>query len=188
MKFLFPVLLGVAATVGCGNRTPLAASAPGARIDGAVDLGSIAPDTQLDLVVGLALRQPAALHRFLDAQQYTRDVLTAEDFGDHFGVSPGEYARVVTWLGAQGFTITRTTPGRTTISVRGRADTVERAFGARVHDFEDALGRFSAAVEELSLAPEIAPSVSGVVGVEGGLPWVPHLVHPALPPGGGGTP
>jgi subtilase family serine protease len=174
---------------GCSNRTPLPASAPGPRVDGALDLGALSSDAVLDLVIGVRLRAEPALLKFLMAQPDTGDTMTADDFADAFAVSSAEYGRVRVWLLAHGFTITRVTTGRTSISVRATAAVVEQAFGAQLHEFQDARGRFYAAVDGLSLAPEIAPSVGGVVGVEGGLPWVPHLVHPPAPaPNAAGQP
>src|SRR5437588_12266714 len=110
--------MSVAATIGCSNRTPVPSSEPGPRVAGANDLGLVPPDTLIDLV--LALRVPGAvrLNKFLDEQSSTRDVMTADDFATAFSVSAGEYARVLTWLAANGFVITRTTAGRVTISVR----------------------------------------------------------------------
>ena len=37
-------------------------------------------------------------------------------------------------------------------------------------------------MQSLSLAPEIAPSVSGVIGIDGGLPWVSHAYIPQASP------
>ena len=165
----------------CSNRTTLPASAPGPRVDGAVDLGQLPRDAAVDLVIGLHLRAAPALQKFLERQDQTLDTMSPEDFADSFAVSAVEYADVRRWLVAHGFTITRTTAGRTTISVRATADVVEQAFGAALHEYEDGDGRFYAAVDALTLAPEIAPSVGGIIGVEGGLPWVSHMVHPPAP-------
>jgi kumamolisin len=177
-----------ALVVGCSDRTPAPGASSGVRVDGAIDLGALSRDTVVDLVIGLRLRAEPALQKFLDAQPDTHDTMTPDDFADAFAISAGDYARVRNWLVAQGFVITRTTRGRTSLSVRATADVVERAFGAALHSYEDRDGRFFAAVQALTLAPDVAPSVGGVVGVSGELPWVPHLVHPPAQPAAAGQP
>jgi subtilase family serine protease len=173
-----PLVLAATLLTGCSDRTPLPSSRPGVRLDGALDLGPLAPDTEVDLVLALELRQPRQLGKFLSDQPRSGDSLTPLDFGAAFGPSVRDYTRVRDWLLAQGFTITRTTPSRTTISVRARVAVIERALGTQLHDFRDGAGRFVAAVEGMSLAPELAGSVGGIVGVEGGLPWLSHAYRP----------
>lgn len=189
-KAFVPLSLALAAAValGCSDKTPLPAAAPGPRLAGAVDLGATPPDAEIDLVLGLTLPGSASLHKFLDEQAVTGEALSPEDFADRFALSAAQYHRVVTWLAAHGFVVTRTVAGRTSISVRATADVVERAFGVQLHDFADGDGRFSAAVGDLSLAPELAGSVGGVVGIEGGLPWVSHLRRPDATPNAAAQP
>ena len=177
LKAVSLVLAASSLAIGCSNGISLKGATPSPRVSTAQDLGPASPDTVLDLVLGIHLRDSTLVHKFLDAQVTTRDVMSPTDFGDAFGISAGEYFRIVTWLRAQGFTVTQTAAGRSTISVSATAEVIERAFGTSVHAFVDSDGRFVAALDELSLAPEIAPSVSGVVGLDGGLPWVSHAIH-----------
>ena len=181
-RILYFAIVVALISVGCSDREPLDGAHPGPRLDGAVELGRVSPDTVLDLVIGVRLRDAVRLHKFLDAQDDTRDSMSSDDFADAFAASAGRYARLLTWLRAQGLTIVRTAPGRTSVSARGSARAVERAFGAELHQFEDGSGRFVASVTALTLSPDVAPSVSGVVGVEGGLPWLSHMVRPQVSP------
>lgn len=175
------VTLAVLGT-GCSNRLSVGAG-PSDRVANSIDLGSAPRDAQLDFVLGLQTTTTRPrLNKFLDDQRFTQDVLSPEDFGEKFGVSGGEYARLGTWLRAHGLTVTRTVPGRLTISGSGTVAAIEQAFGVNLHEYQDLDGRFIATVQDLSLSPEIAPSVSGIVGLEGARPWLSHMVKMPPPP------
>ncbi|HEX8950478.1 MAG TPA: S53 family peptidase [Polyangia bacterium] len=187
-RLRFLALLVAVAAVGCSNRRPVDGAQPGPRLAGAVELGAVPADTELDLVIGVRLRDPIKLGRFLDAQPFTGDAMSAPDFADGFAISAAGYARLVTWLRGAGLAIVRTTDGRTSVTVRGTADVIARVFGAELRQFEDGDGRFIASVTALTLSPDVAPSVSGVVGAEGGLPWRSHMLAPgAVPQAAGGS-
>jgi kumamolisin len=161
----------VVAVAGCSPGVP---SSPNPRVAAAIDLGKLSPDAQLDVVVGLAIQQPARLGKFLADQPETRDALTPYDFADRYSVSPAEYTRVTTWLRAQGLIVTQASEARTTISLRGPAANFERAFSADMHRFSDGDGEFVAALNGWTVAPDISASVSGVIGLGGDLAWKPH--------------
>ncbi|MGZ3439982.1 MAG: S53 family peptidase [Polyangia bacterium] len=175
-RLLSLALIAVAASVGCSDRKPAPGAGPGLRTIGAVELGPVPSDAQFDLVIGVRLRDPIKLGKFLDAQPFTGDAMSVSDFADGFAISAGGYARLVATLRADGFTIVRTTDGRTSVTVRGTADVLARAFGADLRQFEDGDGRFVASVTTLTLAPDVEPTVSGIVGVEGALAWKPHMI------------
>jgi kumamolisin len=164
---------GTIALVGCVPRAP--GASPSARIANAIDLGKLSPDTELDLFIGLHMRNEEHLGRLLREQPYSRDVWTPVDFGEHFGVTAGQYADIVTWLEAQGLTVTQKAEGRTTVSVRGCVANIERAFAAELHSFSDADGEFVAALNGWSLAPDLSWQVSGIIGLDGDLPWRSHM-------------
>ncbi|HEY1587123.1 MAG TPA: S53 family peptidase [Polyangia bacterium] len=172
--------LAALATGGCSDRLPVGAG-PSDRVAYSIDLGSAPRDAPLDFVLGLHATNKPLLNKFLDDQRFTNDVLSPEDFGDKFGPSAAEYARLATWLRAHGLTVTRTVPGRLTISGSGIVANIEQAFGVSLHEYEDLDGRFIATVQNLSLSPEIAPSVSGIVGLEGARPWLSHMVKMPTP-------
>src|SRR5437773_4925610 len=91
-------VVAVAVAAGCGSGVPVANTEPSPRVVGAFDLGRVPADTELDFIVGLELRQPARLQKFLDARLVTGAALLPEDFGDEFAVSARDYARFVAWL------------------------------------------------------------------------------------------
>lgn len=174
-------MIAALAVVGCDGRRPIEGGQPSPRIAGAVDLGAVPPSTEIDFVLGVRLAAPAPLGKFLDERRVTGDALEPYDFADAFAVSAGEYARIVTWLRAHELEVVRTTPGRTTISVHATAAAILRAFGSELHAFEDADGRFTAAIGSLQLSPDVAGSVSGTVGLAGEPAWRSHRVGTPVP-------
>jgi kumamolisin len=169
LGFLFA---GAIALVGCSPRVP--GASPNPRIDGATDLGKLSPDQPLDAVIGLALQRPQHLTRFLKEQPASHDALSPYDFGEQFAMSAGQYAGILTWLRARGLTVTQVSDGRTTVSVHGIAANFERAFATDLHRFSDSDGEFIASLSGWSLAPELSGSVSGIIGLDGALPWRSH--------------
>jgi kumamolisin len=173
MRMLAFFFAGAIALVGCSPRVP--GATPNPRLANAIDLGKLSPDAQLDLVIGLQLRNVPHLGKVLREQTYSHDTWTPVDFGERFGVSAGEYAQILTWLRAHGLTVTRELEGRTTVSVRGCVANIERAFNADIHSFSDGDGEFFAATGGWSLAPEMSWQVSGLIGLDGEARWGTHM-------------
>jgi kumamolisin len=174
------VALAFVAAVGCSSSKPISNAQPTGRINGATDLGSVAPDSTYDFIVGIESQNTSLLHKFLSEQTRTGDTLGPIDFADRFSVSAAEYGRVVTWLRSQGMQVTRTVQGRNSVSVHATAAAIERAFGAQLHDYSDADGKFTASVSGLTISPEVSGSVSGLAGgFDGALDWKSHLVKPS---------
>src|SRR5262245_57810973 len=141
------VAAGCALLAGCvadGSVTLPGATVP-TRVEGAIDLGRVAGDMQLDFVVGLALRDRPRLGKLLSAGAFIDEGLAPEDFAQQFAPSRGDYSRVVAALRNQGLEVKRTVAGRTSISARGAAAVIERAFGTELHRYVDARGTFEAA-------------------------------------------
>jgi kumamolisin len=169
---------------GCSADGTMPLAPPSPRLAGAIDLGRLAPDAELDFVVGLVLRNPGGARGLSDAKWWSGgDRLSVGDFAARFAPSPREYGAVVGWLRDAGLLVTRVTDGRTTVSVHGRAAAVERAFAVELHQYRDAAGSFVAATTALRLAPELAVSINGVIGLEGAGSWHTHY-QVALPAAG----
>jgi kumamolisin len=175
------IWMGLAALVGCSATRP-SSGVVGNRIAGATDLGPIPRDTIFEFVIGVQLTQPPGrLQKLILQQAYTHDYFLPADFADAFGATRADYQRLINWLHAQGFTIVRTTAGRTTVTVRGTAEQIERAFSVGVHEFEDKDGRFTAVDRELQLTPWLAQMFAGAVGLSGTHGWGTHLARPPAP-------
>lgn len=178
MKNSTSLLVAACLALGCADRRPLPGATVHPRVAAAIDHGAVSPDVMFDLVVGVQLRNQhrlVATHKLLADRN---DTLQPDDFGEMFGASPGEYARFVTWLQAAGFEIVRTTPSRTTVTVRGNAAAIAAAFGVEMHSYEDAYGDFTAASSSVTvIANAVGDLTSGVVGL-GGEKWHTHLATP----------
>ncbi|HEY2746707.1 MAG TPA: S53 family peptidase [Polyangia bacterium] len=187
MKLLGLASLFLASTIGCSANTPLDGRPPD-RVASAVDLGPLAPDATVDFVVGLTLRQPTLLHRYIASRSSHDFSLAPVDFAESFAVSAQDYARVVSWMRQSGVFITRTTAGRTTVSATGPAAAVEALFGVELHQYSDAEGTFFAAAGPITVANDLLGVVNGVVGLSGTSGWKPHLAWPDLSAGAALTP
>jgi kumamolisin len=175
---------------GCSSSKLNSNAQPNARVAGAIDLGSVSPDSTYDFVVALTPQNQNLLHKFFEKQPYTGDTLAGTDYADQFSVSAAEYARVITWLRTHGMTVTRTVKARTSITAHATAAAIESAFGAQLHNFSDAQGKFVASVVGLTISSEVAGSVGGVSGdFDGSAPWFSHMRHAVYPgPAKSGSP
>lgn len=183
---LRPLLpFAVSLVLGCAGSAPIDPSAPSAsdRAARAVDGGRLPPDTQIDFVVGLSLRRPDALDRFVARRAGGDEPLAPDDFAAAYAPTAQEYGRVVTWLRAHGALVTRTAAGRTTVSAHATAAAVEALFSVELHQYADADGAFFAAAGPIAVSNELVGTVNGVVGLSGAGAWQPHLAWPDLSAG-----
>jgi kumamolisin len=182
-----------ASAVGCSNGSvPIDGAQLNPRVSQSIDLGRVAPSSEFDFVIGMRLRSVDALNRFLVDKATTGDSLSPEDFGEMFGPSANEYSRLAGWLRSQGLDVTRLVGGRTTLSVHGVAELIERAFNIEIHEYVDAAGNhFEAADRVLQFPVESVTQVVGAVGLDGSPRWFWNhfVVDPSAspPPAGSET-
>jgi kumamolisin len=180
MAKIFVLCCAVAA--GCSSAQPLQNARVNPRLLGAQDLGSVSRDAEFQVVLGLRLRQPERLTKLIRDRDVNASDYTPEDFADAFGPSPAEYHEISSWLIGQGFTIVRTAVGRTTITIRGTADTFERVFATPIHRFADRLGAFEAFTAAPRYLPNLALNITGQVGLNGTPNWFSHRFVPTPSP------
>jgi uncharacterized protein (TIGR03437 family) len=117
-------------------------------------------------------RSSASFHRWL----------TPEQFGDRFGLAPGDVAAIRTWLESQGFRIVDTARGRNWIAFSGTAAQAQRALHTEIHRFDDA-GQTRYAN---TMAPSVPSEIAGLVrffrGLDNFQPWVPLAMQNPVPP------
>ena len=124
-------------------------------------------------------QQQAALEKLIADQQDNTSPsyhqwLTAEQYGQRFGLSPGDIEKVSAWLLAQGFKITYVAHGKDFLSFEGNAGQVERAFQTELHNF-NVNGKVHFANVK---APAIPASLSGIIGGFRGLhDFFPRPMH-----------
>ena len=165
----------------------VAAAAPPDRIPGAIvsnrmfpvsgnvhslaqaqyDRGEIDPNTPLNYVVMLLSPSPAQqadLGQLLADQQNPASAeyhrwLTPEEFAERFGLSQGDMAKISSWLGAQGLTVSHQARGRNWIAFSGTAGQTSGAFHTSIHRYEvNGESHFAN-----SAAPQVPEALSGIV-------------------------
>jgi subtilase family serine protease len=160
---LFPLALGaVPLKTLPGHVPPLAATAQ--------KLGAPPSAQELELVLGLSLRNKAELAHLLEQIYNPRSAhyghfLTAEEFADKFGPTEEDYAAVRRFALAHGFKVTRAYGNRTLLDVTGSVQDIEQAFHVRMalyrHPTENR--SFYAPDGEPSVQPEVPLlSISGL--------------------------
>ncbi len=127
-------------------------------------IGRLAATNELHLGIGVALRDPAGLDRFLaevydPASPIYHQYLTPAEFTARFCATEADYAAVKNFALASGFTITGTHGNRLLLDVTARAGDVERAF--HLH-----LQRYQHPTEAREFfAPDVEPSVDAALAV-----------------------
>ncbi len=144
-----------------------------ARIAEARDAGAADPGLPLRrmiLVLGWRAGAEADLDALLAAQHDAASPLyhrwlTPEEFGERFGPTEADLARVVSWLRENGFSIDEVAKGRGWVDFSGTAAQVEKAFAAPIHEFELAGEVRHANVADPSVPARLWPAVLGVASL-----------------------
>lgn len=98
------------------------------------------PMDRMQLVLKQSPAQEADLKKFLaDLQDKSSSNyhkwLTPQQFGERFGASQSDIAKVTAWLTANGFTVNKVSAGRTSVEFSGTAAQVRDTFSAEIHKF-----------------------------------------------------
>ena len=149
----------------------LAASSLSPLRAAATDVGRRDPNERHRAVVGLALRNPGALEALLGdvqdpASPRYRQFLTQAEFNALYAPTEAAEEAVVAHLAASGLRVTQRFPNRLLVVAAGNVGAIERAFGVEIHDVLLDGARHYSALEEPSLPGDIAPFVSGVLGLD----------------------
>ena len=132
-------------------------------------IGQLPATNELHLAIGVPLRDPAGLDKFL-AEVYApaspnyRKFLTPEEFAARFSVTEGDYAVVKNFARTNGFVITHAHGNRLLLDVTAKAADVERAFHLK-------LNKFKHPTENREFfAPDVEPTVEAdlpIVDIQG---------------------
>jgi hypothetical protein len=106
------------------------------------DRGRVAdsmPLNHLMLQLQRTPEQEQALEQFIDelhdpASPLFHHWLTAEEFGQTYGVAPGDVAKVTDWLESQGFKVNQVYPSQMTIDFNATAGQIRQAFHTEIHN------------------------------------------------------
>jgi subtilase family serine protease len=139
----FPALQDrITAPIEASRLIPLKGNIP-YQIRVVADQGALDPSTKI-LGMRLMLKQTAAqnadLVQLLQQQMDQKSPsyhkwLTPEEFGDRFGVSAGDLAKLTKWLASQGFAVQQIARARNWITFDGTAAAVESAFQTSLHRY-----------------------------------------------------
>ena len=107
------------------------------------DQGRVDPSFQMERITMMFKPtdvQQAELNQLLEDQQNPASTnyhkwLTPEEFGNRFGLSANDVARIVSWLQAQGFSVNEVARTRQWVAFSGRVRQVELAFQTTMHQY-----------------------------------------------------
>jgi subtilase family serine protease len=151
------------------------------------DRGAIAgnwPMTHLWIQLKRSSTQQAAL------DQYLRDLsdptsaryhhwLTAQQFGERFGLAQADLDSVTEWLRSQNLTVEGTLPNRTAIVFSGTAQQVSSGFHTTIHSLAVDGKQAVSNMTNPQIPAALTPVVGGIVGLNNILPQ-PLIPQPAL--------
>lgn len=159
----------VVASVNAGRTVPLKGHVhPQAQVQ--YDRGAVEPSTELAYVT-LMLKPESSLESFLAEQQNPSSPnyhrwLTPEQFGDRFGLSAGDIAKVSSWLESQGLKIDDVARGRHWIAFSGTAGTIGRALGTQFRRYQVNGEPHFANATEPRIPAALEPVVAGFLGLD----------------------
>jgi len=115
--------------------------------------------------------QEASLQALLQAQQTPgspnyHQWLTPAQFGQQFGMSSADLAKVSDWLQQEGFTVSSVAQSNNAIVFSGTVATVERAFQTQIHSYSLNGQKHFANATNISIPAAMAGTVSSVRGLD----------------------
>jgi kumamolisin len=135
------------------------------------DLGPMDPSKELAFSVVIRPPDPAELEAFLaglhdpSSPDYGQ-FMTAAAYGQRFGATDDQVARLTTWLEARGFDVEPPPAQRTALNVRATVDLVNQTFDVSMRNRLDEQGRaYSAPDREPRVPKAIAGLVSAVAAL-----------------------
>lgn len=127
-------------------------------------LGQLPAETNLNLAIGLPLRNREALTNLLQqiydpaSTNYHRYLTTAE-FAAQFGPSAQDYQAVINFAQQNGLTVAGTHPNRVLVDVTGTAANIQQAFHVTLRTYYDA------AAARSFFAPDVDPTVAATLPI-----------------------
>ncbi|MGA2213693.1 MAG: protease pro-enzyme activation domain-containing protein, partial [Bryobacteraceae bacterium] len=137
------VLISVFSTLNASARRTILTGNVHPKIRTATDQGRVAPSLALPyitLTMAPSAGQRADLEKLLADQQtpgspnYHR-WLTPEEYGQRFGASDADIAKITQWLQQQGLNVISVARGKSWIAASGTAAQAEAAFQTEIHSY-----------------------------------------------------
>jgi subtilase family serine protease len=153
------------------------------------DLGILDPGTRISgikLVLAQSSLQRRDFDQFLEEQRdfmspYFRNWLTPEQYGERFGLSENDLARISSWLQSHGFVLEQVARARNWITFNGTAAQVSRAFRTELYHVEIDGATHFANLTEAWIPATLESVVAGIRGLDDFRPTperVKALPHP----------
>ena len=154
------------------------------------DLGRVAGSQVFHRMILLTQRsaaQEAGLEQLLRDQQdpsspQYHQWLTPTEFGEQFGPSADDMAKITSWLQAQGFTVERPPNGRQYLLFTGTSAQVESAFQTEMHRYGVNGKTYFANARPASIPTALVPAVSGVATLNSFTQFTPQYHFAAIQP------
>jgi pseudomonalisin len=148
-----------------GNRHPLAIAQ--------YDAGAVTPDFPMEHMLLTLLpdaTQQGVLNQLLEAQHdlrssYYHHWLTPKQYGERFGASESDVAKISAWLQMHGMEVEEVTAGRRSIVFSGTAGQVESAFHTQIHVYKIGDELHHANATDPRIPAALAQVVGGVVSL-----------------------
>jgi regulation of enolase protein 1 (concanavalin A-like superfamily) len=146
------------------------------------DRGAVPDSFRMEHMLLQLKRSPAqeqALQQFID-ELHTKGSpnfhhwVTAQEFGDRFGLSQPDLNAITAWLQSHGFQVNGVYPSGTLIDFSGTAGQVRQAFQTEIHRLQVKGESHIANVSDPRVPAALAPVVAGVVSLHD---FRPHTMH-----------
>ena len=130
----------------------------------------------ISVVLALPSSDPAGLKTFVDrvskpGDPLYRQYITAQEFANRFGGNASDYQALKEWAASNNLTISQESVGRTTLTVRGRVEVLNRLFKTQINNYKtsDGVIFYSAGIAP-TVPAEIGSKVVAVIGLTSGKP------------------
>ena len=146
------------------------------------DRGPVADAFQMEhmlLQLQRSADQEQAVEEFIDqlhnpASSNFHQWLTAQEFGETFGLAGEDLNVIATWLQKHGFQVNLVYPSGMLIDFSGSAGQVREAFSTEIHHLEVNGVEHIANMSDPQIPAALAPAVAGIVSLHD---FVPHPMH-----------
>ena len=151
------------------------------------DRGAVAAEFPMEHMMLQLRRSPnqeSALEKYLDQLEDPHSPnyhhwLTAQQFGDRYGLAQQDLTKIAGWLQSHGFVVNRTYPNATLIDFSGNAGQVGEAFHTEIHHLVVNGVAHIANMSDPQIPAALAPAVAGVASLNDFRPRAMNRPHPS---------